>query len=511
MSPKTDFQPQRYRPDIDGLRAYAVLAVLFFHVGVDGFGGGYVGVDIFFVISGFLITRLIRDEIEAGTFRFSDFYIRRARRLFPALFFVLTVTFVLSYVLLSSYHLKSFAASFIAAIFSVSNVYFWSESGYFALDVHFVPLLHTWSLSVEEQFYLLWPATLFWLLTRKGQRLTIGALLIAGGLSLLLAQHVIEDQSLVFYMLPFRIFEFAIGGILVWLVAFQPRRPHLQEILALIGFLLIAWPITNYTEETIFPGINALWPCLGAALLIYAGQAPCLGRFLNNPLMVQIGLVSYSLYLIHWPVFVFYQYGKIENLTLLDQGTVILVSLLAAVLLHRCIEQPFRRGARMPGAWSPARFGASCAALALLVSLPAAGIWGGSALPGRPKIALQDVVDTDFEAERIDTWKYLGDHGQKARFEEATTNVLIIGDSHGKNMFNALSLNRERFAGFDFAMLNSGRPVLQQFLRPSGQSRSTSAGMPEADAGVHLVAASGQGGSGAGIDQMVEGPDPISR
>ena len=472
MSYQSRPRSPRYRPDIDGLRAYAVLAVLFFHVGFDGFSGGYVGVDIFFVISGFLITRLIRDDIAAGTFRFSNFYIRRVRRLFPALFVVLVLTFLSSYALLSPYHLKNFSGSFITAVFSVSNFYFWSESGYFALDVQFVPLLHTWSLSVEEQFYLIWPATLFWLLTRRGERWALGALLIGGGLSLLLAQYLIKYQSLIFYMLPFRIFEFAIGGLLVWLTAYQPKRTLFLELLALLGFALIAYPIVTYTEETIFPGISAFIPCFGAALLIYAGQAPYLGRLLNNRLMVGIGLVSYSLYLVHWPVFVFYQYQTIDDLSVLDQSAVILMSLLLAVIIYRWVEQPFRRPADTAHAWPNARFGASCAALAALVCLPAASIWGWSTLPGRPEVTLQNIVDTDFGIERGETWQYLSDHGREASFAEDTTNVLIIGDSHAKDMFNALSLNKSLFAGFDFAMLSLDDRCLSNFSdRPVNRDR----------------------------------------
>jgi len=454
MSAGTTRDTSGYRPDIDGLRGYAVLAVLFYHVGFGAFGGGYVGVDVFFVISGFLITRLIRDEVDAGSFRFSTFYIRRIRRLFPALIIVLAVTFLFAYALFSPFHLKNFAATFVSAVFSVSNFYFWTESGYFALDAHFVPLLHTWSLSVEEQFYLIWPAVLFWLLTRKGERWVIMALILSGGLSFALALAFTEEQSMIFYMLPFRIFEFAIGGLLVWLVAYRPRRTYVLEILALTGFLLMAWPMVTYTEETIFPGLNALWPCLGAGLLIYAGQAPRLGLFLNNRLMVGIGLISYSLYLIHWPVIVFYRYRHVEDLTFLDQAAVILISLFLAMLSYRWIEQPFRRGARDRRAWPPARFGTAAAALALLASLPAAGVLGSAGLPGRPEPALRNAVSVDFDAERIKTWRYLGDHGQDAPFQESTTNVLIIGDSHAKDMFNALSLNKERFAGFDFAMLN---------------------------------------------------------
>ena len=175
-----------YRPDIDGLRAIAVLVVVLFHFEVDAFAGGFVGVDVFFVISGFLITRLIRHDVDAGRFSFGVFYIRRVRRLFPALFVTIVVTFIAASVLFTPLHLERLGGSALHALLSVSNFYFWTESGYFDATSTVKPLLHFWSLSVEEQFYLVWPALLVALLTRTRSRVALVVFIVAAGLASLL-------------------------------------------------------------------------------------------------------------------------------------------------------------------------------------------------------------------------------------------------------------------------------------------------------------------------------------
>lgn len=358
----------KYRPDIDGLRAIAVGSVVLYHLDESLLSGGFVGVDIFFVISGYLITKLIFGEIvTSGDFSFKNFYMRRVRRLFPALFVTMLFCLSMGYFIFSPTHLVELSQSLVSAIFSVSNIFFWSVAGYFDSDSSLKPLLHTWSLSVEEQFYLLWPLILLGLASLKRPRVIPAFIIIVGLLSLLLNevffanqariatwlgtednQAVMNVPSTVFYWLPFRVFEFAIGAILVW-----PNRPltnrlgeswrYASEMLFAIGLAMIMWAIFHFDDKMEFPSVAALVPCVGAALIIFSGPAHRLNRIVSNQLMVGVGLISYSLYLIHWPLIVFYRYWIGRDFTRLECVGLVLVSLLVAFIMYRWVEQPFRK------------------------------------------------------------------------------------------------------------------------------------------------------------------------
>lgn len=329
-----------YRPEIDGLRAIAVLIVVFFHFGVPGFAGGFVGVDVFFVISGYLITRLIQQEIATtGEFRFFEFYVRRARRLFPALACVLVVSLLAAVVIFSPEHLKRFARELMTAVLSVSNIFFFSESGYFDIDKQFKALLHTWSLGVEEQFYLVWPVFLFFAL-KLGRKAFFSALIVSSIASLVAAEFWI-DRSAAFFLTPFRVFEFALGAGLVWLGKYEkPGFP--AEFAAVCGVAMIGAAAHLLTPSSHFPGILTLVPTLGAALIIYARDAKFVGLLTKNPLSVGIGKISYSLYLVHWPLFVFYYYFNYRPLTGLDRLALLATSIALAIALNRLVEEPFR-------------------------------------------------------------------------------------------------------------------------------------------------------------------------
>ena len=198
---------------------------------------------MFFVISGFLITRLIRDEVQAGSFSFANFYVRRARRLFPSLFFTLAASFAAASWLFSPQHLERFGGALLSALFSVSNFYLLEESGYFDIESDFKPLLHTWSLSVEEQFYLVWPVLLFWLISKR-PNWSVPLLLFGAGIASFLLNYLyLKDPATMFYLAPFRVFEFAIGGIMVWGVERLPRPNALLELLVPLGLALILWPV----------------------------------------------------------------------------------------------------------------------------------------------------------------------------------------------------------------------------------------------------------------------------
>ncbi len=267
-----------YRPDIDGLRAIAVLSVLLFHAGFEDFGGGFVGVDIFFVISGFLITRLILTDLDRDRFSFVQFYGRRMRRLFPAFFVAVFACFVLSVLLFLPEDLDRVGKSTVFASFSAANFLFWGEAGYFDSDALTKPLLHTWSLSVEEQFYLLWPATLVVLNRFGGERVTLAVLTITSVLSLVIAERWLQvDAPGAFFLLPSRIVEFGIGALMVWAVRRQPRNELSFEPIFAAGIAAVMHSVLTYSEDTLFPGLTALVPRIGSALLIYAGGARYLG------------------------------------------------------------------------------------------------------------------------------------------------------------------------------------------------------------------------------------------
>jgi peptidoglycan/LPS O-acetylase OafA/YrhL len=383
-----------YRPEIDGLRAIAVLCVLAFHVGLPGFSGGFVGVDVFFVISGYLITGIIADEIAAtGRLDFKKFYVRRIRRVMPALFVVLALTWLAAWALLSLPHFDSFNDSFLAAIFSVSNIHYFLSADYFDAVSEVKPLLHTWSLGVEMQFYLVWPLLLV-LVLRPGRPrallwlcLAVGLLTLAANVMLLdwVPQHYQVDNAAAaaFYLTPLRMYEFAIGGGLVWLQTYPLRGRWLAEILLASGLGLIALSALVFTEGTPFPSYFVLVPCTGAALIIYAEGAR-FGRAVLSAFPVRyFGEISYSLYLCHWPVVVFYRYVQHYYLARppapSDAVFMIALTVALAIPLFHFIEKPFRLKSRakapdtLPrkgGAW----FGSLSTTVAVGLALAALGV-----------------------------------------------------------------------------------------------------------------------------------------
>ena len=264
----------KYRSDIDGLRAVAVLPVVFYHAGVPGFSGGFVGVDVFFVISGYLITQIIFDEMRKGQFSILSFYERRARRILPALFVVLTICLAAGWFLLFPDDYDQMARSAVSALLFSSNIWFWQNSGgYFGGTTDYLPLLHTWSLAVEEQFYIIFPLFLM-ALVRLGRRATSKFTLVLVIVSLSLAIWASPRMpSASFYILYTRIWELGVGSLLALHVgSIMPTR-WVREILAAVGLLAILVPVTLYNSATLFPGVGALPPVFGAAALIWAGSA----------------------------------------------------------------------------------------------------------------------------------------------------------------------------------------------------------------------------------------------
>lgn len=339
-SPQSGANQLKYRADIDGLRAIAVLAVLFYHLKFQWFSGGFVGVDIFFVISGYLITRKIVDGLEKGRFSFTEFYLARARRILPALFATLLACFIAGVLLFTSDLFFGLSASMLAAMLSISNFYFEQRSGYFDISSNLRPLLHTWSLGVEEQFYLFHPLALFLIYRAFGKRAILWWL--AGCAAVSLGLNQLFDSSAIFYLTPFRVFEFAIGGLILWVPQLKGRSEALLDPLLILGLCMIAYSAHAYSDRIFFPSFNALVPCLGAALAIYAGSARFAAHALTNWPARRIGKVSYSLYLVHWPIIVFWQYYQDHALSYDQKIIVLIASYVLAETLYKYVEQPFR-------------------------------------------------------------------------------------------------------------------------------------------------------------------------
>jgi peptidoglycan/LPS O-acetylase OafA/YrhL len=345
-----------YRPDIDGLRAIAVAIVVAFHAGVPGFTGGYVGVDVFFVISGYLITGLLVEELrEKGTISLSRFYARRVRRLLPALALVLASTLLLGSVLLLAVagEQQNLAKSALAAALSWSNIHFWLRSNYFGTQADLIPLLHTWSLSVEEQYYLVWPTMLILLMLAASKRwavfrrLLTTTLLLVGVAAFGISVHTTDtDPVAAFFLMPMRAWEFALGGALVLAAPAIARWPtFVRTLLFLIGIVLIGIATVTLDGSVAYPGTAALWPTLGTVALIAAGggpgYAPVQG-WLSSRGMVWIGQLSYSWYLWHWPLLSLARANDLGERDLARDVTIAFVSLGLAWLTYRYVEHPIR-------------------------------------------------------------------------------------------------------------------------------------------------------------------------
>ena len=333
-----------YRADIDGLRAIAILPVIFFHAGFGFAQGGFVGVDVFFVISGYLITSLIHREMIAGEFSLVRFYERRVRRLFPALFAVLSVCAAVSAWLLLPQDLRYFGGSLFATTLFSSNVFFWLEAGYFDVAAERKPLLHTWSLAVEEQFYLLFPLFLLLALRYLPRRL-VAVTGVVTVVSLIASEWMLRNtDSAAFYLAPFRAWELGLGACLALIAPRARQGIRRAEAFAWLGLALIAASVVAFSWQTPFPGLHALVPAVGAALVIWSGSGAGThaSRILGARSLVFIGLISYSLYLWHWPLLVFARHFAIRDLTTAERLGVLLASVALAIASWRFIERPFR-------------------------------------------------------------------------------------------------------------------------------------------------------------------------
>lgn len=426
-----------YRRDIDGLRAVAAAAIVFHHAFPVLLPGGFVGVDVFFVISGYLITRLIAQARDAGTFSWGGFYLRRARRIAPAYVVVVMATVALAtWVEMPRLLAQTGAATAASGLF-VTNLLLLQTPGYFSPGAQQNPLLHLWSLGVEEQFYLVWPLVVTALSLRwvRGARAGLAAALLVG--SLVLAQALVATgaTTLAFAALPARAWEFLAGGVLALGLVRPPGDRNTANLAGIIGGLMIAGSLALLNETSAFPGLSAVPACLGAALLIWSGSGAAPGAaLLRLAPVVGLGRVSYSFYLWHWPLLVLAADVAQQPLSAPARLALVGLALILAILTWRFVEQPFRRGS-LERPWR--RLGLTL--LPLLAPIAAGALlFVTHGLPSRlspAARALADLEETDVNPARETCLEGQGKAGPDAcRFGAAPgaagDEVLVWGDSH---------------------------------------------------------------------------------
>jgi peptidoglycan/LPS O-acetylase OafA/YrhL len=431
----------KYRPEIDGLRAIAVLAVVFYHAGYtlnenELFTGGYIGVDIFFVISGYLITSIIYKGLKQGNFSFAQFYERRVRRILPALFTVLITCTLFAIAYLVPWQLIDFSNSALASLLFVSNIYFWKESGYFAPATDQMPLLHTWSLAIEEQFYILFPICLI-LVWRYLPRYLLAIMIIALVLSFHFAETVTpKNPEYSFYLLNCRMWELLSGALLAKIELDKGRNnpATLELIFPALGMLLIGYAIFYFDSETLHPGYITIIPILGAMLIIwYCKPGGWFTRFLSVRAIVFTGLISYSFYLWHYPIFAF---SNVMNQTLNNsyRTGLILIAILLSLLSYYFVEQPFRRRT-----FEFRKVAAYCSVFGVLLIISSTLVLmtdGGLGRYRPEDLALVSISPDEYG--QYVRGRY-GEYLNKPFDANGKPRVLIIGDSYSQDLVNVLA------------------------------------------------------------------------
>ena len=434
-----------YRPEIDGLRALAVLPVLLYHIGFAGFSGGFVGVDIFFVISGYLITSIILKEKSQDKFSLADFYERRARRILPALLAVILVSICLSYFWMAPGQMKEFGLSAVSAIVFISNVFFWKHSSYFDAASEEMPLLHTWSLAVEEQYYIVFP--LFILLTwRFGFRamfsMIIGMLLI----SLALSEWGWRNHNTAnFFLIPFRAWEILAGSVCAFIL-FKRKQINANEILSAVGAAAVIASVFVFSHQTPFPSLYTLLPVGGAVLLIlFCTPATLTGKLLSSRVMVFLGLISYSLYLWHQPLLAFYRMRFMDEYTLVHQSGILGFAIVLGYLSWKFIETPFRHKPKTSTGVAARKnqkrvFWASGTSMACLIALGAGihltnGFEGRSTFNNKKMSDVEQLVENNYGLSK-DCQSF--NLSQNCRTTKENPDVLLWGDSFAMHLGQAL-------------------------------------------------------------------------
>ena len=418
----------KYRAEIDGLRAIAVVPVILFHSGFELFSGGFVGVDMFFVISGYLITTILIEDIENKKFSIVNFYERRARRILPALFVVIFASWAVAFLVLNPYDFDLFLSSVIATVLFFSNFYFWKNNGYFDPSSEETPLLHTWSLAVEEQYYLLFPLFLI-LAWRFGKNRVFWMIVVMAAISLLLSEWGWRNKATAnFYFTPTRAWELFAGSIAAFVVQKQGVRKN--NPLALVGLAAIIFAIFFYDETTPFPSLYALVPVLGVVLiLLYADKETYAAKLLGTKGFVGIGLISYSAYLWHQPIISFQVYLLQE----INRPLTLMSISMFAVFTWQFVETPIRK--------SRNRMDLLLLAIAVVVLLAIGLVF---------KSNDADINDINYQERHFEeallnfgnhcqSEQLIGDRCIASNGDILNPQIVLLGDSHAEHLFPGLS------------------------------------------------------------------------
>lgn len=459
-----------YRPDIDGLRAFAVLVVIFYHFDMGMFKGGFIGVDVFFVISGYLITRGVSSLIGNDKFDLGNFYARRARRLFPALIATIAVSYLIAFILFSPADFMAMSGATVYALAGISNIYFWMGTGYFDSFSSLKPLLHTWSLGVELQFYLIWPFILVLMLRVSWKTCAIGVAAFTFLAAVISIYYVNVDSASAFFLFPFRMYEFSIGAIVVFVERVSVSN-KLKNFIYAVGALMIIIPSLIYDVNKItFPGYFALIPCVGAALMIFSGKGIFLSKIISVRPVNYIGEISYSLYLVHWPIYVFTSYVLVGEISYIIKLSMLLSTAVISILMHKAIETPFRnpKHSRLSGAG----FALTCSVLAMSLIVISSSSWANKGWAWRLPEEIRNVNVIDEKDTTGYTWKAHDKLSSKARFDanHNKERVLVLGDSQSADIINMLSASGN-IDKYDVVARTVNRECGTPYIIPSDQER----------------------------------------
>ncbi len=426
-----------YRPEIDGLRAISIIGVVLFHFEFPYFSGGYLGVDVFIVISGFLITAFIFNRLKINEFSFSQFLYRRAKRLLPSFFLVLFLSLIFAYFIFLPNDLINFSRSLISSTFLSSNFFFWLNSGYWD-ESNSNPLLHTWSLSLEWQFYFIFSifCLFLWKLEKyKLSRISI-ILFILIFISSLLIAIVFKERSISFFLLPFRLYEFFIGSFVYFIIhkrlIFIEKNKNLLSFFA-IFFVLISFFI--FDSQSDVPGYISLIPCLATGLLIYISGSK-IHNFLSNKILVYLGLISYSLYLYHWPIWIFFSWINIVEINFLIKLILILISVSLSIFNYHFIENPIRKNFQIKN--YKRQILSSIFILVLLIPFQLISQKG---YPDRFSQKKNDLIEAVKKNNVLTRKQFLNENADIKFKKDIGLKVLVLGDSNGEDMFFALKQN----------------------------------------------------------------------
>jgi peptidoglycan/LPS O-acetylase OafA/YrhL len=461
-----------YRPEVDGLRAVAIVPVLLFHAGLSAFAGGFFGVDVFFVISGYLITAQLASSDKSGFALLGNFYHRRIRRLFPAIAIVSAVTAVIAYLIMTPSQLRPLFSSFTSTQVFLQNIYLWQNSGYWDQSLETSPLMHTWSLAVEEQFYLIFPLLFVAKSMRNAKSVLVGVAITIFVLSFLGALTRFGTSSTgAFFLLPYRAWELMAGAIVALYSVNDKRffktKPYFSRLISNFGMTIIIIAIILGDESTRHPGLLTLLPVVGTALLIGFGREPSLtSRLLNNKLLVAIGKLSYGLYLWHFPILALWRIDKGTELDGVETTAAMVLTFACSYLMWKFAETPFRDRVRTRNKY------VAIVATTGFVALVSIGLVGQNTVFGKKSNSELALLEAQANVpDQLDNWVEIDFEapisGGSMGVTERTSpmgDVVLLGDSHAGALKDSLSSELERLNLSGVAFIRAGCPPVSNVI-----------------------------------------------